>query len=88
MITHSSLGYTSFARSRNLNLLISENKIAFGGNISQKIYGTLKCKSGKRLKIENRIFFSSKTEAIAAGYRPCGSCMKEEYKKWKADNCI
>ena len=88
MITHSSLGYTSFARSRNLNLLISENKIAFGGNIPQKIYGTLKCKSGKRLKIENRIFFSSKTEAIAAGYRPCGNCMKEEYKKWKADNCI
>ena len=58
MITHSSLGYTSFARSRNLNLLISENKIAFGGNISQKIYGTLKCKSGKRLKIENRIFLA------------------------------
>ncbi len=88
MISHYYLGNTSFARSRKLIFLIAENKIVFGGNVSQKIYGTLKCKSGKRLKIKNRIFFSSKTEAIAAGYRPCGNCMKEEYKKWKAGNCI
>ncbi|MGJ1205480.1 hypothetical protein [Sphingobacterium lactis] len=25
-------------------------------------------------------------EAIEAGYRPCGHCMREEYLKWKAKN--
>ena len=27
--------------------------------------------------------FADEETAKAAGYRPCGVCMKEEYKKWK-----
>ncbi|MGN6478422.1 MAG: Ada metal-binding domain-containing protein [Flavipsychrobacter sp.] len=48
-----------------------------------KIYGSLSCSSGKRMKRSNRIFFVSEAEAIENGYRPCGHCMKNEYKNWK-----
>lgn len=55
----------------------------FAGNRHLKIYGTLHCKSGKRMKKENRVFFQSEKEAMEAGYRPCGHCMNSAYKKWK-----
>lgn len=66
----------------DLRSKIKLKEICFGGNRNLKIYGTLQCKSGKRLKRENRIFFSSENEAINNGFRPCGHCMKTEYKKW------
>ena len=62
---------------------VRNGEICFGGNEKLKIYGTLKCKSGKRMKKENRVFFASEKEAIGLGFRPCGHCMKSEYKKWK-----
>ncbi|TKC05809.1 Ada metal-binding domain-containing protein [Pedobacter frigoris] len=62
---------------------IKHHKIRFGGNLKLKIYGTLSCKSGKKMKRENRVFFSSEKEAVVNGFRPCGHCMKVEYKKWK-----
>jgi methylphosphotriester-DNA--protein-cysteine methyltransferase len=61
---------------------IRQNNICFGGNRKLKIYGTLHCKSGKRMKKENRVFFSSIKEAVAMGYRPCGHCMQAAYKKY------
>ncbi len=68
-----------------LRQLINEGKIILGGNMSLKIYGTLQCKSGKKMKRENRIFFSSEEEAITEGYRPCAHCMREKYLKWKTN---
>ena len=62
---------------------IRMKQICFAGNMQLKIYGTLHCKSGKRMKKQNRIFFISQNEAVENGYRPCGHCMKSEYKKWK-----
>jgi len=69
---------------RKLALLIRKEEIKFGGNQALKIYGTLSCRSGKRMKKENRVFFTSEKEAIDKGYRPCGHCMKTECRKWKA----
>jgi len=43
----------------------------------------LHCKAGKRMKRENRVFFGSEKEAILAGFRPCGQCMREKYRIWK-----
>ena len=60
----------------DLRKLIRQTKISFGGNKKLKIYGTLMCKSGKRMKKENRVFFRSEKETIHEGYRPCGHCMK------------
>ncbi|MBO0322303.1 metal-binding protein [Muricauda sp. CAU 1633] len=62
---------------------IKNGKILFGGNKNLKIYGTLKCTSGKRMKRKNRVFFTSEEEALSMEYRPCGHCMKTAYKKWK-----
>jgi len=56
--------------------------ICLGGNARLKIYGLLKCSSGKRMKKENRVFFSSVAEALQHGYRPCGHCLKTAYKQW------
>lgn len=77
MILHSEI------TDNDLRNKIRQNKIYFGGNQKLKIYGTLQCKSGKRMKRENRIFFISENEAIENGFRPCGHCMKANYQKWK-----
>ncbi len=83
MIFHQLLGNTAFIRSRRLKQLIDEGQISLGGNIKLKIYGTLQCKSGKRMKVQNRVFFKNEAEAVQAGYRPCGHCMREAYEFWK-----
>ncbi len=62
---------------------IRHAEICFAGNEKLKIYGTLKCKSGKRMKKENRVFFISEKEAIQKGFRPCGHCMNVKYNEWK-----
>lgn len=62
---------------------IRNKEICFGGNSKLKIFGTLHCKSGKRLKTEKRVFFGSQKEALQQQYRPCGHCMKTVYKKCK-----
>lgn len=69
----------------NLRNQIKQKETCFGGNRKLKIYGTLHCKSGKRMKKENRAFFVSEREAIKNGFRPCGNCMKVKYQKWKSE---
>ena len=66
-----------------LRQLIRQKKLLLGGNHKLKIYGELQCGSGKRMLRENRVFFSSEKEAVAAGFRPCGHCMKDKYLQWK-----
>lgn len=84
MITHIGLGKTPFGRLRALRGLIDTGKVTFSGNKKLKIYGKFNCKSGRRMKIWNRVFFSSEAEAVEAGYRPCGHCMGNIYRQWKA----
>jgi methylphosphotriester-DNA--protein-cysteine methyltransferase len=61
---------------------IKKREITFAGNSRLRIVGKLRCWSGRKMKKKNRIFFRSYGEALAAGYRPCGHCMKEEYRQW------
>ncbi|WP_420578663.1 Ada metal-binding domain-containing protein [Ekhidna sp.] len=77
MIAHLSIS------DRMLYQAIKSGKILWGGNKRLKIYGTLNCRSGKRIHKQNRVFFVNEDEAITAGYRPCGHCMREKYKLWK-----
>jgi methylphosphotriester-DNA--protein-cysteine methyltransferase len=65
---------------------IKSGQITFGGNKNLKIYGKLNCKSGKRMKRQNRVFFKNETEAKECGFRPCGHCMREDYIVWKVGN--
>lgn len=77
MIKHNELTSTEI-RSK-----IRKHEILFGGNRKLKIYGLLSCKSGKKMKKENRVFFATEEEAVKNNYRPCGHCMKIAYKNWK-----
>ncbi|WP_082129279.1 Ada metal-binding domain-containing protein [Chryseobacterium gallinarum] len=64
-----------------LRNMIRRKEIRLGGNKKLKIYGTLRCTSGKRMKKENRVFFLNEQQALQHHYRPCAHCMREEYKK-------
>jgi hypothetical protein len=63
---------------------------SFGGNGRMKIYGRLDCSSANRAVAsgstyrKHRVFFADEATAIAAGYRPCGNCMRRQYKMWRA----
>jgi Metal binding domain of Ada len=62
-----------------------------GGNGKMKIYGQLNCSSANRAVAagntyqKHRVFFADEATAIAAGYRPCGNCMRAQYKAWRAN---
>ena len=77
MIHHTDISDTE------LRSKIRNKTIRFGGNIKMKTYGHLSCVSGKRLNKENRVFFTSELEAQQNNYRPCGHCMKNDYRMWK-----
>lgn len=83
MIKHLDLGQTAADRAIALRSLIRKGDITLGGYRKAKIFGLLSCRSGKRMKAENRVFFKSEAAALAAGYRPCGHCMKAQYEHWK-----
>ena len=66
----------------------SKDKGTIGGHRRLKIYGKLDCASAQKHLargnyVKHRVFFKDEATAIAAGYRPCASCMPEEYKEWK-----
>ena len=70
----------------------SEVPGTFGGNGKMKIYGRFDCPSanstirrfpGKYEK--HRVFFADEKTALAAGYRPCGNCLREKYKEYMED---
>lgn len=77
MILHSEVS------NADLTSKIRQKNIVLAGNRRLKIYGTMSCNSGKKMKRENRIFFISEKEAVEQGYRPCGRCLPEKYQKWK-----
>lgn len=60
-----------------------------GGNSRARIYGRLDCGSAlaalrKGGYAEHRVFFVDAQAARAAGFRPCGTCLRDEYREWKA----
>ena len=74
----------------NGNIYVSEQPGTLGGYKKRKIYGRLDCPSALRHiakgeYVKHRVFFADEATAIKAGYRPCGICMKEAYKVWKAE---
>ena len=67
---------------------LSDTPGTLGGHKKLKIYGRLDCPSALRYiakgqYVQHRVFFADEKTAVAAGYRPCGVCMKEAYRKWK-----
>jgi methylphosphotriester-DNA--protein-cysteine methyltransferase len=67
----------------------SDTPGALGGNRRARIYGRLDCSSARRALRGGgyatwRVFFADEATAIAAGYRPCGTCLRERYRAWRA----
>jgi hypothetical protein len=82
-------------RERGYRLLSASGEIvesaepgALGGNSRLRIYGRLDCASALRALARgyarHRVFFADEATARAAGYRPCGACMRPAYTRWKA----
>ena len=73
---------------------LSEEKGEFGGNKETGVYGRMDCSAALRALsldtrdhyIQNRVFFKDEATALAAGFRPCGRCLREKYKQYKADS--
>jgi methylphosphotriester-DNA--protein-cysteine methyltransferase len=68
---------------------VSEVKGALGGNARTKVYGTMDCPVALSLlrrgfEPKHRVFFLDEETAIAAGFRPCGACLRERYAEWRA----
>ena len=77
------------------NEYLSPEKGQLGGNRKLKIYGRLDCGSAlNAIKKYNgvyeshRVFFRDEATAIAAGFRPCGNCMRQHYNLWKDGKII
>jgi hypothetical protein len=74
----------------------SDVEATFGGNSRDRIYGLPDCpaasgtverfeKAGKVAPyVQHRVWFADEETAQLAGYRPCGACMRETYRRWKA----
>jgi hypothetical protein len=71
------------------NEVLSAVPGTLAGNRRRKIYGHLNCRSAVGSLptgyAKHRVFFADEATAIAAGYRPCGTCMQAEYAAWVAE---
>lgn len=66
----------------------SETNGEWGGHRSSKIYGRLDCPAALSAiahggYVRHRVFFADEATAVAAGIRPCGTCCKDRYQRWK-----
>jgi methylphosphotriester-DNA--protein-cysteine methyltransferase len=70
----------------------SVTKGTLGGHRRSKIYGRLDCPGALRVLArgntyqKSRVFFADEATAISAGYRPCAVCLRDAYKKWRAQH--
>lgn len=48
--------------------------ITYVGSVNSDKYHLLWCSGAKTISEDNKIYFSSKAEAEAAGYKPSGNC--------------
>jgi methylphosphotriester-DNA--protein-cysteine methyltransferase len=60
-----------------------------GGHRRSRIYGRMDCPSALRAiakggYVSDRVFFLNESDAVAAGFRPCGTCMPCAYARWKS----
>jgi len=67
----------------------SPQKGLLGGHRRTKVYGTMDCPVALSLlrrgfEPKHRVFFADEETAIAAGFRPCGACMRARYREWRA----
>src|SRR3954468_11197608 len=67
----------------------SARRGTLGGHRGSRVYGRLDCPGALRAiarggYVASRVFFADEPTAIAAGYRPCATCLPQHYAAWKA----
>ena len=78
MLVHSAL------TDQALKSKVRRKEITLAGHKRARIYGLLSCSAGKRMARRNRVFFKTEDEALLHGLRPCGHCMPEAFRQWRA----
>ena len=68
--------------------LVSTSPGTLGGHRRTRVYGRLDCPGALRWiakghYVRHRVFFADEETAVAAGYRPCASCLPDRYRSWK-----
>ena len=66
----------------------SAEKGLLGGHRRTRVYGRLDCPVALSLlrrgfEPRHRVFFADEETAIAAGFRPCGACLRDRYRSWR-----
>ncbi len=69
-------------------LYLSETKGQYGGHTGGKGYGRMDCRAALQAiqrggYVQSRVFFADEEAAVAAGYRPCGTCLPDRYRLWR-----
>ncbi|CAA9487913.1 MAG: ADA regulatory protein [uncultured Solirubrobacteraceae bacterium] len=59
-----------------------------GGHRTSKVYGRLDCPGAlswiaRGKYVQHRVFFADEATALAAGFRPCGTCIRARYAEHK-----
>jgi hypothetical protein len=72
---------------------VSKTPGLYGGHRKTKVYGRMDCPAAIRALnkggyVNNRVFFADEQTAIAAGFRPCASCLPEKYAIWKSQQVM
>ena len=60
-----------------------------GGHRRSKVYGRLDCPGALRWiakghYVRHRVFFADEATALAAGFRPCGHCLRARHREFRA----
>ena len=68
----------------------SEERGVLGGHGRTKVYGTMDCPVALSLlrrgfEPVHRVFFADEATAVAAGFRPCGACLRDRYAAWRRE---
>jgi hypothetical protein len=68
---------------------VSTTPGTYGGHRKTKVYGRKDCPAAIRALnkggyVKDRIFFADEQTAIAAGFRPCASCLPDKFAIWKS----
>ena len=71
----------------------SPEKGLLGGHARTRVYGRMDCPVALSLlrrgfQPRHRVFFKDESVAIAAGYRPCGACLREKYRAVEAHGSV
>jgi len=71
----------------------STSQGVLGGHRGSGIYGRLDCATAARAiakggYVKNRVFFADAADAVTCGYRPCATCLPDDYAAWKARTSV